>query len=260
MPRKACILHTSDVINRLPLSLTIETALLSAVDTFFLWLDCELDCRLVFLFFVVCGFLNLNSLTDAYVFISCCRSFQASMIRSGSASVSSQTGQEGEIRMALIVVQDMTTATLQIGHTSYSLASSVPVRTLLQQVATSANYMNGTFQLLLQPSGSDSSVSLDYIVCFYFTWQWRFQFLQVLLNERLDETLEAAGFVCDDGHTRNNLIIANTGSGPPKRDSPVKPELSALCAKRITDCVDMVPSNIICELSSSYRRGRCYLG
>ena len=91
------------------------------------------------------------------------------MIRSGSASVSSQTGQEGEIRMALIVVQDMTTATLQIGHTSYSLASSVPVRTLLQQVATSANYMNGTFQLLLQPSGSDSSVSLDYIVCFYFT-------------------------------------------------------------------------------------------
>ena len=83
------------------------------------------------------------------------------MIRSGNASVSSQSGQDGEIRMALIAVQDMTTATLQIGHTSLSLASTVPVRTLVQQVATSANYMNGTFQLLLQPADSDSSVSVD---------------------------------------------------------------------------------------------------
>lgn len=87
------------------------------------------------------------------------------MARSGSVSVASNSGQDGEIRMALIVIQDMTTATLQIGHTSLSLASTVPVRTLLQQVATSSNYTNGTFQLLLQPVGSDSStVSLTLIL------------------------------------------------------------------------------------------------
>lgn len=62
-----------------------------------------------------------------------------------------------EIRMALIVVQDMTTATLQVGHTSLSLASTVPVKMLLEHVATSANYLNGTFQLFLQSSGSDAN-------------------------------------------------------------------------------------------------------
>lgn len=97
------------------------------------------------------------------------------MIRSGSASTNAYSGQEGEVRMALIVVQDMTTATLQIGHTSLSLASTALVRTLVQQVATSANYMNGTFRLLLQPAGSESStVSWSFFfvtlrsICNYF--------------------------------------------------------------------------------------------
>lgn len=138
-----------------------------------------------------------------------------SMIFSGNPSATSSSGQHGEIRMALIVVQDMTTATLQIGHTSLSLASTASVRTLVQQVATSTNYMNGTFSLLLQSTNSESS--------------------SVLLNERLHETLEAVGFVCDNGHTRNNLIIANTGSEPPKKESPVKPEFSTFCSKRTMD-------------------------
>lgn len=85
------------------------------------------------------------------------------MILSGNASASSHSGQDEEIRMALIVVQDMTTATLQIGHTSLSLASTASVRTLVQQVATSTNYMNGTFSLLLQPTNPDtSSVSVSF--------------------------------------------------------------------------------------------------
>ena len=79
------------------------------------------------------------------------------MILSSNLSASAHSGQEGEIRMALIVVQDMTTATLQVGHTSLSLASTVLIRTLVQQVATSANYMNGTFLLLLQPANPNSS-------------------------------------------------------------------------------------------------------
>jgi hypothetical protein len=79
------------------------------------------------------------------------------MILSGNLSAGSHSGQEGEIRMALIVVQDMTTATLQVGHVSLSLASTVLVRMLVQQVATSANYVNGTFLLHLQPANPDSS-------------------------------------------------------------------------------------------------------
>lgn len=67
----------------------------------------------------------------------------------------------------------------------------------------------------------------------------------MLLNERLDETLESVGFVCDDGHTRNNLIIADAGSEPPKRDSPVKPELGTLCSKRITAVPDTKSSNTV---------------
>ncbi len=35
------------------------------------------------------------------------------------------------------------------------------------------------------------------------------------MNQHLDETLEAAGFVCDDGQTRNSLIIADLGKSPP---------------------------------------------
>lgn len=76
------------------------------------------------------------------------------MILSSNLSAGSHSGQEGEIRMALIVVQDMTTATLQVGHVSLSLASTVLVRMLVQQVATSANYVN---LLHLQPANPDSS-------------------------------------------------------------------------------------------------------
>lgn len=75
------------------------------------------------------------------------------MVRVGSASATSHGGQTEEIRMALIVVQDMTTATMQVGHTNLSLASTVTVKTLLEHIAASTNYMVGTFQLQLQPSG-----------------------------------------------------------------------------------------------------------
>ena len=80
------------------------------------------------------------------------------MVRVGSTSATSHGGQAEEIRMALIVVQDMTTATMQVGHTNFSLASTVTVRTLLEHIATSTSYMMGTFQLQLQPSGFDKSM------------------------------------------------------------------------------------------------------
>lgn len=80
------------------------------------------------------------------------------MVRGGNPTAAmAMSSHDGDIiRMAFIVVQDMTSATLQVGHTTISLASTASVRTLVQQVATSANYMNGTFQLQLQPVGSDS--------------------------------------------------------------------------------------------------------
>ena len=42
----------------------------------------------------------------------------------------------------------------------------------------------------------------------------------MILNEHLDKTLEAAGFICDNGITRNSVIIGNLRSGPPVKDSP----------------------------------------
>lgn len=41
--------------------------------------------------------------------------------------------------------------------------------------------------------------------------------VQVVLNRHLDETLESAGLVCDDGLTRNSLIIGDLGRGPPSK-------------------------------------------
>lgn len=79
------------------------------------------------------------------------------MVRVGSTSAASHGGQLEEIRMALIVVQDMTTATMQIGHNNLYLASTVTVKTLLEHTAVATKYMMGTFQLLLQPSGSDKT-------------------------------------------------------------------------------------------------------
>ena len=79
------------------------------------------------------------------------------MVRVGSTNAASHIVQTEEIRMALIVVQDMTTATMQIGHVNLSLASSVTVKSLFEHIAISTNYMMGTFQVLLQPSGSDKT-------------------------------------------------------------------------------------------------------
>jgi hypothetical protein len=42
----------------------------------------------------------------------------------------------------------------------------------------------------------------------------------VILNENLEKTLEEAGFICDNGNTRNSVIIGNLRSGPPVKDSP----------------------------------------
>jgi len=42
---------------------------------------------------------------------------------------------------------------------------------------------------------------------------------QVVLSEHLDKTLEAAGFICDNGITRNTMVIADKkASCPPIRD------------------------------------------
>ena len=66
-----------------------------------------------------------------------------------------------EVRMALIVVRDMTSATLQVGHTTLSLASTVRVNSLLEHVASLANYQNGTFELVLQQHRDSNTVHIS---------------------------------------------------------------------------------------------------
>lgn len=64
-----------------------------------------------------------------------------------------------EIRMALIVVQDMTTASMQVSRMSVSLASTATVSMLLDQVANFSSYTAGSFELILQrAANTDNNV------------------------------------------------------------------------------------------------------
>ena len=68
--------------------------------------------------------------------------------------------QEG-VRMALIVVQDMTSADIQVTRTTFQLASTVPVSVLVNQVASSTSYVPGTFELQLQRNDANVSITLQ---------------------------------------------------------------------------------------------------
>ena len=80
------------------------------------------------------------------------------MVCAGGQSTPATSGSGQEIRMALIVVRDLSTATMQVGNISISLASTVPVRSLLEHVSLLAKYQNGTFELLLQRSTDSNAV------------------------------------------------------------------------------------------------------
>ena len=63
-----------------------------------------------------------------------------------------------EVRMAAIFFLDMSSATVQSGRTSLQLASTVLVKTLLEHVCSSTNYVSGTFELVLQKNSAVSYI------------------------------------------------------------------------------------------------------
>lgn len=71
--------------------------------------------------------------------------------------------QEG-LRTALIVVQDMTSADIQVTRTTFHLVSTAPVSLLVDQVASSTSYVPGTFELQLQRNDSNVSVWVAWLI------------------------------------------------------------------------------------------------
>ena len=63
--------------------------------------------------------------------------------------------QQDEVRIALIIVRHETKCT-----TSFSLASTVLVKTLIEYVACSHEYHNGTFTLMLESAPGTGNVSV----------------------------------------------------------------------------------------------------
>lgn len=61
-----------------------------------------------------------------------------------------------EIHMALIVVQDMTSANMQVKRLTFQMASTAPVSALLNQVASSTSYVPDTFELGLQRASAET--------------------------------------------------------------------------------------------------------
>jgi len=59
------------------------------------------------------------------------------------------------VRMAAIYFLDMTTASMQSGHTSLQLASTVMVKTLFDHASSTTNYVNGTFELTIQKTSGE---------------------------------------------------------------------------------------------------------
>jgi len=104
---------------------------------------------------------------------------------------------QDEVRMTLIVVRDDTKHT-----TSFSLASTILVKTLFEYVACSHEYSNGMFTLTLELTPATRNVRL---------------------NDYMEKSLEAVGFTCDNGVTKNYLVVNNIPSEPPPRK--MSPEL-----------------------------------
>lgn len=80
------------------------------------------------------------------------------------------------------------------------------------------------------------------------------------LNDNLDKTLEEAGFICDNGNTRNSVIIGNLRSGPPVKDSPSgdKENLGQGIKPTCRNVNEATPLLAI-GCSSSYKRGNIML-
>ena len=72
---------------------------------------------------------------------------------------------EQEVRMAAIYFLDMSSATMQSGgRTSLQLASTVLVKTLLEHVCESTNYVKGTFEFMLQKASAEVNLAIIYVI------------------------------------------------------------------------------------------------
>lgn len=71
------------------------------------------------------------------------------MVRGDSRS---DLERSNSVRLAAIVVRDMTTATLMVDSVNLHLASTVTVAILMEHVAAATSYRVGSFELVLQKS------------------------------------------------------------------------------------------------------------
>lgn len=80
---------------------------------------------------------------------------------------------------------------------------------------------------------------------------------QVKLNDHLEKSLEAVGFICDNGVTKNYLIVNDIPSEPPPlKTAPNSQSLEALetDSTRLAICPS-TPSNVCNEGNSLGRQG-----
>lgn len=101
-----------------------------------------------------------NQTNHSYSWNQCC--YPSGL---GRVVILNITMQEG-IRTALIVVQDMTSADIQVTRTTFHLVSTAPVSLLVNQVASSTSYVPGTFELQLQRNDSNVSVWDTWLIYF----------------------------------------------------------------------------------------------